>query len=171
MCKLKYKYFPILTSEVLCDVFEQSWFLQREVVSLSPNPQTGGLAYSSSAVHDCLFNIFAASLHIWRPTPPSAIRGDAPCHGDRNPQMVTYRIILLSINALWYNINKFNMNSIANLFLVSEGQLIEVCMNNCTVNYFIFVTNLKEDIFSRWKSTYFMFESLMKTKRRIIDLL
>ena len=28
-----------------------------------------------SAVHDCLFNIFAANLHIWRPTPPSATQG------------------------------------------------------------------------------------------------
>ena len=42
---------------------------------------------SRSAVHDCLFNIFAANLHIWRPTSPSATRGDAPCRGDRNPRM------------------------------------------------------------------------------------
>jgi hypothetical protein len=25
-----------------------------------------------SAVRDCLFNIFAAALHNWRPSPPSA---------------------------------------------------------------------------------------------------
>ena len=32
--------------------------------------------HSWSAVHDCSFNIFTANLHIWRPTPPSATRGD-----------------------------------------------------------------------------------------------
>ena len=31
--------------------------------------------HSWSAVHDCLFNIFAANLHIWRPTLPSVKRG------------------------------------------------------------------------------------------------
>jgi hypothetical protein len=28
-----------------------------------------------SAVRDCLFNIFTATLHIWRPSPPSAAWG------------------------------------------------------------------------------------------------
>jgi hypothetical protein len=28
-----------------------------------------------SAVRDCLFNIFAATLHIWRPSPLSATQG------------------------------------------------------------------------------------------------
>ena len=31
--------------------------------------------HSWSALHDGLFNIFPANLHIWRPTPPSAIQG------------------------------------------------------------------------------------------------
>ena len=30
---------------------------------------------SWSAVHDFLFNIFAANLHIWRPTSPSTTQG------------------------------------------------------------------------------------------------
>jgi hypothetical protein len=30
-----------------------------------------------SAVRDCLFNIFAANHHTWRPSPPSAIWGRA----------------------------------------------------------------------------------------------
>ena len=37
-----------------------------------------------SAVHDCLFNTLAATLHIWRqflhPQPEAA-----PCRGDRDP--------------------------------------------------------------------------------------
>jgi len=38
-------------------------------------PQNGG--HHLSAVRDCLFNIFAATLHIWRPCPPAATRGTA----------------------------------------------------------------------------------------------
>jgi hypothetical protein len=30
-----------------------------------------------SAIRDCLFNIFPATLHIWRPSPPSATWGRA----------------------------------------------------------------------------------------------
>jgi hypothetical protein len=30
-----------------------------------------------STLRDCLFNIFAVTLHIWRPSPPSATRGRA----------------------------------------------------------------------------------------------
>ena len=45
-------------------------------VSLLASRQTLKLEdHSWSAVHDCLFNIFAANLHIWRPTPPSATQG------------------------------------------------------------------------------------------------
>jgi hypothetical protein len=35
-----------------------------------------------SAVRDCLFNIFAATLHIWRLLHPQP--EDAPCRGDRD---------------------------------------------------------------------------------------
>ena len=44
--------------------------------------------HSCSAVHDCLSHIFTANLHICRLTPPSAIRGDVPYRGHRNPRMV-----------------------------------------------------------------------------------
>jgi hypothetical protein len=37
-----------------------------------------------SAVRDCLFNIFAATLHIWRPFLHPQPE-DAPCRGDRDP--------------------------------------------------------------------------------------
>jgi hypothetical protein len=39
----------------------------------SPNPQTDD--HPLSIVRDCLFNIFAATLRIWKPSPPSATRG------------------------------------------------------------------------------------------------
>jgi hypothetical protein len=37
-----------------------------------------------SAVFNCLFNIFAATLHIWRPFLHPQPE-DAPCRGDRDP--------------------------------------------------------------------------------------
>jgi hypothetical protein len=37
------------------------------VVSPHPTPKLEG--HPLSAVRDCLFNIFAATLHIWRPSP------------------------------------------------------------------------------------------------------
>jgi hypothetical protein len=53
-------------------------FLRWGVVSTSPNPQAGG------TVRDCLFKIFAATLHICRPFLHPQPE-DAPCHGDRDP--------------------------------------------------------------------------------------
>jgi hypothetical protein len=40
-----------------------------------PTPNLEG--HPLSAVRDCLFSIFAATLHIWRPPPPSATWGRA----------------------------------------------------------------------------------------------
>ena len=42
---------------------------------LPPTSHKDGRSYPFSAVSDCLFNILAAILHIWRPTPPSATWG------------------------------------------------------------------------------------------------
>jgi hypothetical protein len=44
---------------------------------LAPRPTLKLEDHPLSAVHDCLFNIFAATLHIWRPFPPSATWGRA----------------------------------------------------------------------------------------------
>jgi hypothetical protein len=41
-----------------------------ELLAQRPTPKLED--YPLSAVRDCLFNIFAATLHIWRPFPPSA---------------------------------------------------------------------------------------------------
>ena len=56
---------------------------------LSASRQTPKLEdHPWSAVHDYLFNIFAAILHIWRPTPPAATRDAASCRVDMNTKMV-----------------------------------------------------------------------------------
>jgi hypothetical protein len=47
------------------------------------------------AVCDCLFNIFAAVLHIWRSFLHSQPE-DAPCHGD-GPTIKIYRTIILPV--------------------------------------------------------------------------
>jgi hypothetical protein len=44
---------------------------------LSPLPTLKLEDHPFSAVRDYLFNIFAATLHIWRPSPPSATWGRA----------------------------------------------------------------------------------------------
>ena len=60
-------------SEALCDVSEHPCFYS---VRLLASRQTSKPEdHSWSAVHDSLFNIFAANLHIWRPTHPSATQG------------------------------------------------------------------------------------------------
>jgi hypothetical protein len=51
------------------------FFYGREFLAPRPTPKLEGHPWS--AVRDCLFNIFAATLHIWRPSPPSATWGRA----------------------------------------------------------------------------------------------
>jgi hypothetical protein len=53
--------------------FVTNLFLWWGVVSPTPKLEDHPL----SAVRDCLFNIFAATLHTWRPSPPSATWGRA----------------------------------------------------------------------------------------------
>jgi hypothetical protein len=51
------------------------FFYGGELLASRPTPKLEG--HPLSAVRDCLFNIFAATLHIWRPSPPSATWGRA----------------------------------------------------------------------------------------------
>jgi hypothetical protein len=44
---------------------------------LAPRPTPKLEDHPSSAVRDCLFNISAATLNIWSPSPPSATWGRA----------------------------------------------------------------------------------------------
>ena len=57
-------------------------FLRWGVVSNSPSPKLED--HLLLAVRDCLFNIFAATLHIWRPFLHPQPE-DAPCRRDRDP--------------------------------------------------------------------------------------
>ena len=55
---------------------------------LTPRPTPKLEEHPSSALGDCFFSIFAATLRIWRPFlhPQSQ---DAPCCGDRDPLIST----------------------------------------------------------------------------------
>jgi hypothetical protein len=51
---------------------------------LAPRPTPKLEDHPLSAVRDCLFNVFAATLHNWRPFLHPQPE-DAPCRGDRDP--------------------------------------------------------------------------------------
>jgi hypothetical protein len=51
---------------------------------LAPRPTPKLEDHPLSAVRDCLFNVFAATLHTWRPFLHPQPE-DAPCRGDRDP--------------------------------------------------------------------------------------
>jgi hypothetical protein len=51
---------------------------------LAPRPTPKLEDHPSSAVRDCLFNVFAATLHTWRPLLHPQPE-DVPYRGDRDP--------------------------------------------------------------------------------------
>ena len=62
----------ISSSEVLVMLLNKNCFYSMKLLASRQTPKQEDLSWS--AVHDCLFNIFAANLHIWRSTPPFATR-------------------------------------------------------------------------------------------------
>jgi hypothetical protein len=71
----------------LCKLFVTGFFLWWGVVNPTPNPPKLEDRPLFS-VRDCLFSIFAANLHIWRPfLHPQP--GGAPCCGGRDPRSNT----------------------------------------------------------------------------------
>jgi hypothetical protein len=61
--------------EALCDILSQAYFLWWGLVSPTPNSQVKD--HPLSAVWNCLFNIFAATPHIWSLSSPSSTWGRA----------------------------------------------------------------------------------------------
>jgi hypothetical protein len=76
----EYKFLSSSFCSFLQPLVSRSWFIvmfskklifydeELSVPNLSPMLEY----YLLSAVHDCLFNIFAATLYIWRPSAPFA---------------------------------------------------------------------------------------------------
>jgi hypothetical protein len=67
----------------LCQMFRNMVILYGEEL-LAPLPTSKLEDHSLSAVHDCLFKVFAATLHIRMPFLHPQPE-DAPCRGDRDP--------------------------------------------------------------------------------------
>ena len=83
-------------SEALCDVSEHLCFYSVQLASR----QTPKLEdHSWSAVHDYLFNIFAANVHIWRHSPPSATQRtrNAVVTGTHEWQQIKYLLCLAQL--------------------------------------------------------------------------
>jgi hypothetical protein len=60
-----------------------------------PNPKLED--YPLSAVRDCLFSIFVATLHIWRPfLHPQTEK--ASCRGDRNPRITGESVVYTTLD-------------------------------------------------------------------------
>ena len=59
-----------------------NFFYSEELLAYRPTPKLED--HPLSAVRDCLFNIFSATLHIWRPFLHPQPE-DASCRGDRDP--------------------------------------------------------------------------------------
>jgi hypothetical protein len=71
-----------MPSPPTCEVFFfNCTFLSREFVNNSPKHKPGGPQFHFSP--DCLFNIFAPTLHVCRPFLHPQ-REDAPCRGDKD---------------------------------------------------------------------------------------
>jgi hypothetical protein len=62
--------------------FVTSYFFYGELLAPRPTPKLED--HPLSAVRVCLFHIFAATLHNWRPFVHPQPE-DAPCRGDRDP--------------------------------------------------------------------------------------
>jgi hypothetical protein len=75
-------------------------FYGEELLAPRPTPKLGD--HPLSAVRDCLFNIFAATLHTWRVFPPSATWGRAMLwwQGTHLTWSDTHRKPIMSITAV-----------------------------------------------------------------------
>jgi hypothetical protein len=67
----------------LCKLFVTGFFFYGEGL-LTPRPTPKLEDHPLLSVRGCLFNIFVATLHSWRPFLHPQPK-DAPCYGDRHP--------------------------------------------------------------------------------------
>jgi hypothetical protein len=64
---------------LFCIVFRNMVIFYGELLAPRPTPKLEG--HPLLAVRNCLFNVFAATLHIWRPFLHPQPK-DVPCRGD-----------------------------------------------------------------------------------------
>jgi hypothetical protein len=66
-----------------CEMFRNMVIFYGEEL-LAPRPTPKLENHPLSAVRNCLFNVFAATLHIWKPFLHPQLE-DGPCHGYKDP--------------------------------------------------------------------------------------
>jgi hypothetical protein len=71
------------TCPYLCRLFRNITILYGDDL-LAPRPTSKLEDHPLSAARNCLFNVFGATLHNWRPFLHPQPE-DAPCRGDRDP--------------------------------------------------------------------------------------
>jgi hypothetical protein len=84
----------------ICIVFRNMViFYGEELLAPRPIPKLEG--HPLSAVRDCLFNVFAATLHIRRPFLHPQPE-DTPCRGDRDPLIMAQRLTSFTNNKITF---------------------------------------------------------------------
>jgi hypothetical protein len=78
----------------LCDLFRNMAIFYGEEL-LAPRPTPKPEDHPLSAVRDCLFNVFAATLHIRRPFLQPQPE-DAPCRGNKDPLIMDFLLFFKS---------------------------------------------------------------------------
>jgi hypothetical protein len=79
---------------------------------LAPRPTSKLEDHPVSAVRDCLFNVFVATIHNWRPFLHPQPE-DAPCSGDRDPLNTVTGIHLTRVASFLDYIMQTNSENLA----------------------------------------------------------
>jgi hypothetical protein len=82
-----------------------TWLIFYGEELLAPRPTPKLEDHFLSAVRDCLFSIFAATLRIWRPFLQPQPE-DAPCCGDKNSFIMGEEIMIENIFFLWFTFER-----------------------------------------------------------------
>jgi hypothetical protein len=114
----------VVTKNRLCRLFRNIIiFYGQELLAPRPTPRLEN--HPLSGVRDCLFNVFAATLHNWRPFLQPQPE-DAPCRGDRNvpPMLHTHLHLHVTLKVRLYGSS----------FRASSGMRLEAdwSMQGCT---------------------------------------
>ena len=92
------KFITAFTRPRHLNLSKYQWTFREDLLAPRPTPKLED--HSVSAVRDCLFNLFAATLHIWRPFLHPQTE-EVPCRGDRDP-LVTESVSLLVENIVLF---------------------------------------------------------------------
>jgi hypothetical protein len=154
----------------LCIVFcNMVIFYGEELLAPRPTPKLEG--HPLSAVRNCLFNVFAATLHIRRPFlhPQSE---DAPCRGDRDP-LIMARILKFTLNRASRCGHLLQRKELMDSHWIGywvgrsgcDGETITVSSDSHNYNGYVTVAAIYRMFFGRLFVTGFILCEMSKRKR------